>query len=57
MEYSPYTQRGKSELKNENGGEKDNGLDPKYILEYSYGKAETMTFLIPNFKVEVWGRV
>lgn len=50
MEYAPYTQRGKSELKNENGEAKDNGLDPKYILEYSYGKAETMTFLIPNFK-------
>ena len=21
-----------------------------YILKYSYGKSETMTFLIPNFK-------
>jgi hypothetical protein len=50
MEYSPYTQRGKSELKDVNGKAKDEGLDSKYILEYSYGKAETMTFLIPNFK-------
>jgi len=50
MEYSPYTQRGESEQTKENGEAKDDGLDPKYILEYSYGKAETMTFLIPNFK-------
>lgn len=56
IEYSPETQRGKSELKNDQGEWKDNGLDNSYILEYSYGKAETMTFLIPNFKGGSMGR-
>jgi type III secretory pathway component EscS len=49
MEYGPETQRGKSELVNEEGKEKNDGLGLEYATRWSYGKAETMTFLIPNF--------
>ena len=48
LEYGPETQRGKSELINEEGKEKKDGLGLEYA-QWSYGKAETMTFLIPNF--------
>ena len=49
MEYANDTQRGQSELLTKDGSVKEDGLDKSYILRYSYGKAETMTFLIPNF--------
>ena len=49
MEYGPETQRGKSELVTEDGKEKNDGLGLEYATRWSYGKAETMTFLIPNF--------
>lgn len=49
MEYGPETQRGKSELITEDGKEKNDGLGLEYATRWSYGKAETMTFLIPNF--------
>ena len=49
LEYGPETQRGKSELVSEDGKEKKDGLGLKYATRWSYGKAETMTFLIPNF--------
>ena len=49
LEYGPETQRGKSELINEEGKEKKDGLGLEYATRWSYGKAETMTFLIPNF--------
>jgi len=56
MEYGPETQRGKSELVTDDGKAKNDGLDASYILRYSYGKAETMTFLIPNFNGGIIGR-
>ena len=49
LEYGPETQRGKSELINDEGKEKKDGLGLEYATRWSYGKAETMTFLIPNF--------
>ncbi len=49
MEYGPETQRGKSELVTEDGKEKNDGLGLEYATRWSYGIAETMTFLIPNF--------
>ena len=50
LEYGPETQRGKSELVNEEGIETQDGLGlEEYAIRWSYGKAETMTFLIPNF--------
>ncbi|MAR40379.1 MAG: hypothetical protein CMD22_06985 [Flavobacteriales bacterium] len=49
MEYASETQRGKSELVQEDGKEKNDGLGLEYATMWSYGKAETMTFLIPNF--------
>ena len=49
LEYGPETQRGKSELVNEEGKEKKDGLGLEYATRWSYGKTETMTFLIPNF--------
>ncbi|MDA9663560.1 YfhO family protein [bacterium] len=49
LEYGPETQRGKSELENIEGTEKNDGLGLKYATQWSYGISETMTFLIPNF--------
>ena len=49
MEYSSLSQRGKSELNNRDQTKKDRGWGFDYITEYSYGKLEPMTFLIPNF--------
>ncbi len=49
MEYGPETQRGKSELVSEDGKAKKDGLGLEYATRWSYGKSETMTFLIPNF--------
>jgi len=50
-EYSKITIRGKAELaegKAKTGG--NDGLEKDYILAWSYGKAETMTLMIPDFK-------
>lgn len=49
-DYSKETMRGGAVLQNDNKGEKEKaGLDIDYAYMWSYGKAETMTLLIPNF--------
>ncbi|MFT4661563.1 MAG: hypothetical protein ACI8XB_001841 [Patiriisocius sp.] len=53
-EYSELTQRGASEISiNSDGSQMERteaGLSTDYILSWSYGKAETLNFLIPNLK-------
>ena len=51
-EYSRHTMRGDSnELSpKEETSAKPGGLDKDYITAWSYGKSESFTFLIPNFK-------
>lgn len=53
-QYSKQTMRGGSELaaapSNNQGAAKSNGLEKEYITQWSYGKAETFTLLIPNTK-------
>lgn len=54
-EYADATTRGGTELTikadgSENTDIKTDGLDKEYITAWSYGKAETFTFLVPNFK-------
>lgn len=48
-EYSKYTMRGTSNGLTTDTQNSQNGLNKKYITDWSYGKAETMTLLIPNF--------
>ena len=51
LEYSDLSQRGQSELKNnDKNSSNGEGLSYDYITSYSYGISETMTLLIPNFK-------
>lgn len=47
-DYAKDSMRGGSELKQDDGG-KATGLDTDYAFAWSYGKAESMTLLIPNF--------
>ena len=47
-EYGNYTIRGKSELSTEKEN-RTSGLDKDYATQYSIGKAETLTLLIPDF--------
>ena len=53
-EYSKYTMRGGSELAASvapsGPAEKSNGLNKDYITQWSYGKTETFSFMIPNIK-------
>ncbi len=46
-EYGKYSTRGKSELTADNNT--SNGLDRDYVFNWSSGKAESFTFLVPNF--------
>lgn len=45
-DYAKYTMRGGSELK---GNLVGNGLEKDYAFEWSYGKLESFSFLVPNF--------
>ena len=46
-DYAKSSMRGGSEL-NVKDGEKSTGLDTEYAFAWSYGKAESLTLLIPN---------
>lgn len=48
-DYSKYTMRGGSELKSDSAASTKKGLEKDYAYEWSYGKLESLTFLIPNF--------
>jgi hypothetical protein len=48
-EYGQESMRGQSLLAEETTQKKVSGLDPEYAFAWSYGKAETLTLLIPNF--------
>lgn len=47
-EMSKTSTRGKSELTPKSGNEHNDGLDKDYVFGWSYGKAETLSLLIPN---------
>jgi hypothetical protein len=50
-DYAKYTIRGPSELSSTTGGKNEtSGLDKDYATQWSLGKSETMTLMIPGFK-------
>lgn len=49
-EYGQESIRGASELSSNAETQKSSGLDKEYALAWSYGKLETFTLFIPNFK-------
>lgn len=52
LEMSKSSTRGKSELTQvaAQGEKQSSGLDKDYVFAWSYGKAETLSFMIPNVK-------
>lgn len=48
-DYAQYTIRGESEL-TADADNKTSGLDRDYVVQWSMGKAETMSLMIPGFK-------
>lgn len=48
-EYGEHSIRGPSELSSDKEN-RTTGLDKDYITQWSYGKGETFTLLVPNFK-------
>ncbi len=49
IDYVKYTIRGESEL-SDDAHNKTSGLDRDYVVQWSIGKAETMSLMIPGFK-------
>ncbi len=50
-QYSKESMRGKSELvKKDAANQTNSGLDRDYITQWSYGRSETWTLLVPNVK-------
>lgn len=47
-DYAKDSMRGGSELSNGSGEEKSSGLNIDYAFDWSYGKVESMTLLVPN---------
>lgn len=50
MEYSPYTIRGAAELTFDQHDKSTTGLDKSYATQWSYGKGESFSLMIPNIK-------
>ncbi len=50
LDYSKQSTRGSSELKDADATAGDEGLTTDYITNWSYGKSETFSWLIPNYK-------
>lgn len=48
-DYAKDSMRGGSELKSSENGEKSSGLETDYAFDWSYGKVESFTLLVPNF--------
>lgn len=49
MDYTKDSMRGGAVLKSDDSSKEESGLNMDYAFQWSYGKAESMTLLIPNF--------
>lgn len=56
FEYSKYSTRSKSELKLDDNNQ-TSGLDKNYVTQWSYGKAETFSLMVPNIKGAISGPI